>query len=151
MRINASQFVANAENGRRTDRTRRTVFPLLPFVRVMLIPTTNLSGAVARYVGVKINSEDQICRRETNSEVYATKSSLAQHGSLVYDKPYLSTSSPPVEAGALKPTLRVLPSTASRVTFDGGSLGCGMGIAKGVTANAGGPIHRYIHAISRPC
>lgn len=52
---------------------------------------------------------------------------------------YLSISSPPVEAGGLKSTLRVLPSTASRVTFVGGSLGCGRGMAYGVSDTAGGP------------
>lgn len=58
---------------------------------------------------------------------------------------YLSISSPPVEAGGLKPTLRVLPSTASRVTLEGGSLGCGRGMAYGVSATAEGPATAVIH------
>lgn len=52
---------------------------------------------------------------------------------------YLSTSSPPVEAGGSKSSLRVFPSTASNVTFEGGSLGCGSGTTYGVSATDGGP------------
>lgn len=71
------------------------------------------------------------------NEPRATRSTLfpSPDGSSLY----LSTSSPPVETGALKPTLRVLPSTASSVTFSGGLLGCGSGMTYGVSAIADGP------------
>lgn len=52
---------------------------------------------------------------------------------------YLSISSPPVDAGGSNFSLSVLPSTAASDTFEGASLGCGSGIAYGVSATAEGP------------
>lgn len=52
---------------------------------------------------------------------------------------YLSISSPPVDEGGSNLSLSVLPSTAASDTFEGGSLGCGSGIAYGVSATAGAP------------
>lgn len=62
---------------------------------------------------------------------------------------YLSTSSPPVEAGGSKPTHSVLPSTASRVTLDGASLGCGRGMMYGVSATAEEPAQNDVHEIEQ--